>query len=94
MSLVALSLGLWTATGQNIDYNISLILLWITKVRRNFQTIQEKMRGEGTYVCTLDTETLEKAKNELNEDPKERASHIETLRKWCKEQPHLNSRTG
>ena len=49
---------------------------------------------EGTYVCTLDEATLQKAKEELNEDPKERASQIETFRQWVKSQPHLTSRTG
>lgn len=48
----------------------------------------------GTYVCTLDEETLQKAKEELNEDPKQRASQIETLRQWVLQQPHLKSRTG
>ena len=52
------------------------------------------MAGEGTYKCTLSKETLAKAKKELNEDPKQRASQIEALRNWCQEQPHINSRTG
>ncbi len=50
--------------------------------------------GEGTYVCTLDEKTLKKAKAELNEDPKQRASQIETFRQWVKAQPHISSRTG
>ena len=50
--------------------------------------------GEGTYVCTLDDSTLKKAKDELNEDPVQRASQIETFRQWVKSQPHLKSRTG
>ncbi len=50
--------------------------------------------GEGTYVCTLDEKTLKKAKAELNEDPKQRASQIETFRQWVKAQPHIKSRTG
>ncbi len=50
--------------------------------------------GEGTYVCTLDEKTLRKARDELNEDPEQRASQIETLRKWVKAQPHITSRTG
>ncbi|XP_023933640.1 alpha-tocopherol transfer protein-like isoform X2 [Lingula anatina] len=51
------------------------------------------MAGEGTYQCTLDDEALETAKRELNEDPIERASQIETLRNWVKQQPHLRART-
>ncbi len=50
--------------------------------------------GEGTYVCNLDEKTLKKAKKELNEDPKQRASQIETFRQWVKAQPHIKSRTG
>ena len=50
--------------------------------------------GEGTYVCTLDDAALKKAKDELNEDPAQRASQVETLRQWVKSQPHLKSRTG
>ncbi len=50
--------------------------------------------GEGTYVCKLDDKTKKKAKNELNEDPKQRASQIETFRQWVKAQPHISSRTG
>ena len=50
--------------------------------------------GEGTYVCTLDETTLQKAKDELNENPQERASLIETFRQWVKSRPHLTSRTG
>jgi hypothetical protein len=45
------------------------------------------------YVCTLDEYTLEKAKQELFEDPKQRLGAVQTLRKWIKSQPHLTSRT-
>jgi len=47
----------------------------------------------GDYSCTLDKKTLEKARKELNEIPGERASHIETLRKWVESQPHITCRT-
>ena len=46
------------------------------------------------YKCTLDEKTLEKAKEELNEDPKQRMSQIETFRDWIKSQPHIKSRLG
>ena len=46
------------------------------------------------YLCTLDEATLEKAKAELNEDPKNRDGAIETLRTWINEQPHFVCRTG
>ena len=50
--------------------------------------------GEGTYQCTLDEATLEKAKLELNEDPEQRATQIERFRQWVKAQPHMSSRMG
>lgn len=46
-----------------------------------------------SYKCTLDEETLKVAKDELNEDPSQRASQIQTLRDWLVKQPHLTSRT-
>ena len=52
------------------------------------------MSGEGSYTCALKPDTLEKAKRELNEDPKQRASHIQALRDWVTSQPHIRSRTG
>ncbi len=46
------------------------------------------------YVCSLDAETAQKAKDELCEDPEERMSEVETFRKWILEQPHLRCPTG
>ena len=46
------------------------------------------------YVCTLTKESLKKAKNELNEDPKERLGAVETFRKWILDQPHIKCPTG
>ena len=46
------------------------------------------------YVCTLNDKDLKKAKDELNEDPKERLGAVETLRQWVKQQRHLRSPTG
>ena len=34
------------------------------------------------YVCTLDEKSLEKAKKELNEDPKNRLGAVEAFRQW------------
>jgi hypothetical protein len=44
------------------------------------------------YVCTLDEYSLEKAKRELFEDPKQRLGAVQTLRKWIRAQQHLISR--
>ncbi|XP_064640343.1 alpha-tocopherol transfer protein-like [Lineus longissimus] len=52
-----------------------------------------ELPGEGTYVCTLDEETQKKAKDELKEDPKERASKIQNVRDWIKKHPYITSRT-
>ena len=52
------------------------------------------MSGERNYVCKLSQKTLDKARKELHEDPRQRASQIATLRNWVKAQPHIRSRTG
>jgi len=50
-------------------------------------------RNKMPYKCSLDANTLKKAKDELNEDPTQRASQIQALREWVQRQPHLTSRT-
>ena len=52
------------------------------------------MSSEGDYVCTLTEVSLEKAKKELNEDPKNRMGAVETLRTWIKQQPHFRCKAG
>ena len=46
------------------------------------------------YVCKLPQKTQDKARKELNEDPRQRASQIQALRTWVTSQPHIRSRTG
>jgi len=46
------------------------------------------------YKCQLDKRTLEKAKKELNEDPKDRLNAVDALRTWIQQQPHITYRTG
>ena len=46
------------------------------------------------YVCTLDAKTAEKAKKELNEDPKDRLNAVGALRTWIQQQPHITFNTG
>jgi len=48
---------------------------------------------DNEYVCTLDEASLKKAKEELNEDPKERLSAVNALRQWILAQPHLQCPT-
>ena len=46
------------------------------------------------YVCTLSPACLKQAKDELNEDPKDRLSSIQKLRDWINSQPHMVCRAG
>ncbi|CAH1777230.1 unnamed protein product [Owenia fusiformis] len=41
------------------------------------------------YASTLTTDEVEKAKTELNEDPKERVAAVQQLRDWINKQPHF-----
>jgi len=50
--------------------------------------------ADSDYVCKLDERTLEKAKKELNEDPKDRLNAVDALRTWIQQQPHITFRTG
>ena len=59
------------------------------------------MSFDGEPVCPdpvgipeIDEETQRKAKDELNEDQKDRMGAIETLRNWVLQQSHLTCRTG
>ncbi|XP_047477055.1 alpha-tocopherol transfer protein-like isoform X2 [Penaeus chinensis] len=47
----------------------------------------------GEYVCTLSEELIQRAKDELGEDPARRAQDIEHIREWLKHQPHIRART-
>jgi len=42
------------------------------------------------YVCQLNERTAEKAKVELNEDPKDRLNAVSALRTWLQQQPHIS----
>ena len=44
---------------------------------------------ESEYVCKLNPAAQEKAKKELNEDPKDRMDAVKFFREWIEEQPHL-----
>ena len=45
-------------------------------------------------MCTLSPELLQRAKDEINEDPERRAADIEHIRDWLKHQPHIKARMG
>jgi len=55
--------------------------------------MSKKINRDEKYVCTLSAELLEKAKNELNEDPGRREEDIEALRQWMLKQRYINGRT-
>lgn len=45
--------------------------------------------GDLNYVCSLDTFTVNKARNELNEIPEDRMSAVQAFRDWIISQPHI-----
>jgi len=46
------------------------------------------------YVCQLDAQSAEKAKKELNEDPKDRMNAVNALQTWIQQQPHITFNPG
>ncbi|CAD5116855.1 unnamed protein product [Dimorphilus gyrociliatus] len=46
------------------------------------------------YICSLDEKSIEKARKELNENPKDRLSSLTTFRKWIEEQKYLRCDTS
>lgn len=51
------------------------------------------MSTDDDYVCCLCEASLEKAKKELNEDPKERLSSVQTLRNWINQEQWISAPT-
>ena len=50
--------------------------------------------GDAEYVCTLDEASLQKAREELYEDPSNRLGAVTTFREWIQQQKHIHSPTG
>jgi len=50
--------------------------------------------SDDDYVCTLTEESVKKAKEELNEDPKDRLTAVQKFRQLVMQQPHIKSPTG
>lgn len=50
--------------------------------------------GYEDYVCSLDAKSIEKAKSELNENPKDRLNSLLALGKWINEQKYLRCDTS
>ena len=56
-----------------------------------------KMAGtvsDSDYVCTLNEKSMKKAKDELNEDPRNRLGAVEKFRELVLQQPHIKCPTG
>ncbi|KAI0236026.1 Clavesin-1 [Lamellibrachia satsuma] len=49
---------------------------------------------DAEYVCRLDERSLETARLELNEDPRERLGAVKTFRQWLLQQSHIKSPTA
>jgi len=50
--------------------------------------------ADADYVCTLNDKSLKKAKDELNEDPKNRMGQLQKFRQLVLQQPHIKCPTG
>jgi len=50
--------------------------------------------SDADYVCTLNKKSAKKAKDELNEDPKNRLGAVEKFREFVLQQPHIKCPTG
>ena len=50
--------------------------------------------SDADYVCTLNEKSAKKAKDELNEDPKNRLGAVEKFRELVLQQPHIKCPTG
>ena len=50
--------------------------------------------ADDTFTCSLDDQSVLKAKRELHEDPKERLSAVNTLRDWIHQRNWLKTPTG
>lgn len=51
------------------------------------------MAEDESYTCSLCEASLDKAKKELNEDPKERLSAVQTLRNWINQEQWISAPT-
>ena len=52
------------------------------------------MTTDETYKCSLSEASIEKAKKELNEDPKERLGAVKALREWINQEQWITAPTG
>ena len=50
--------------------------------------------SDAEYVCTLRGNSLQKAREELGEDPDERLGAVQTLREWAEREQWINAPTG
>ncbi|KAL5022514.1 hypothetical protein ScPMuIL_001669 [Solemya velum] len=57
------------------------------------QQIPDDMSADDNYVCSLDSASEKKAREELHEDPKERLGAVQALRTWVNERTWIHSPT-
>ena len=50
--------------------------------------------SDENYSCCLTQKALQKAKEELGEDPDERLGAVQTLREWLQRESWINAPTG
>ncbi|CAH1778574.1 unnamed protein product [Owenia fusiformis] len=55
-----------------------------------FSGLDDILLDGNKYVCKLEPKWVKKAKEELNEDPKERDAAVDQFRQWIKQQPHYS----
>ena len=46
------------------------------------------------YTCALSDKSLQKAKDELHEDPAERLGAVQTLKEWIDREPWITAPSG
>ena len=50
--------------------------------------------ADSYYVCSLSEDDIEKARDELHEEPAERLGAVESLVEWIQREPWITSPTG
>jgi len=94
--------------GKTVDFEYRvevtqgrLALLCCQALSCGIQRVSREKRAEmatevsdSDYVCMLTDESAKKAKDELNEDPKNRLGAVQTFRELVLQQPHIKCPTG
>ncbi|XP_068204370.1 alpha-tocopherol transfer protein-like isoform X6 [Palaemon carinicauda] len=84
---------LWFSAFFGGNSSLCLPLCCDLRVGKQAGLILRVFKMSGEYVCKLSPELIQRAKDELNEDPERRAADIQHIRDWLKKQPHIKART-